>query len=85
MRTSPHPSLSLEGRGSDILYFVGCSTLLDKDILNSTINLLDKAGEGYSTFSDCCGFPLWASGYAEDAKGLADKVKTALSSSGVKR
>lgn len=81
----PHPSLSTEGRGSDVLYFVGCSTLLDKDIFDSTINLLNKAGQGYSIFSDCCGFPLWASGYAEDAKGLMAKAKEAVLLSGAKK
>ena len=82
---SPHPSLSPEGRGSDILYFAGCSTLLDKDILNATINLLDKAGQGHSIFSDCCGFPLWAAGYTEEAKGLMGKAKEAILSSGAKK
>lgn len=82
---SLHPSLSPEGRGSDILYFAGCSTLLDKDILNATINLLDKAGQGHSIFSDCCGFPLWAAGYTEEAKGLMGKAKEAILSSGSKK
>ncbi len=90
---SPHPSLSPEGRGgvkegsseADVLYFAGCSTLLDKDIFDSTINLLDKAGQGYSIFSDCCGFPLWASGYTEDARGLMRKAKEAVLSSGAKK
>ncbi len=84
---TPHPSLSPEGRGglSDVLYFTGCSTLLDKDIFNSTINLFNKTGQGYSIFSDCCGFPLWASGYAEDARGLMAKVKEAVLSSGAKK
>lgn len=82
---STHPSLFQEGRGSEILYFAGCSTLLDKDIFDSTINLLNKAGQGYSIFSDCCGFPLWASGYAEDAKGLMIKAKEAVLSSGAKK
>ncbi|MEK6681231.1 MAG: (Fe-S)-binding protein [Nitrospirota bacterium] len=97
LKLPPHPSLSPEGRGlgrgglkegsskADVLYFVGCSTLLDKDILNSTINLLDKAGQGYSIFSDCCGFPLWASGYTEDARGLMGKAKEAVLSSGAKK
>ena len=67
------------------MYFVGCSTLLDKDIFDSTINLLNKAGQGYSIFSDCCGFPLWASGYAEDAKGLMAKAKEAVLLSGAKK
>ena len=82
---SNHPLLSTEGRGSEILYFAGCSTLLDKDILTATTNILKKTGQKYNTLSDCCGFPLWASGYTEEAKGLADKVKTALSSSGAKK
>ena len=70
---------------ADVLYFAGCSTLLDKDILTATTNILKKTGQKYNTLSDCCGFPLWSSGYTEEAKGLADKVKTALSSSGAKK
>ncbi len=98
LKLPPHPSLSPEGRGlrrgglkegsskaSDVLYFVGCSTLLDKDMLNSTINLLDKAGQGHSILSDCCGFPLWASGYTKDAKDIINKFKEAILSSGVKK
>lgn len=70
---------------ADVLYFAGCSTLLDKDILTATTNIIKKTGQKYNTLSDCCGFPLWALGYTEDAKGLMSKVKEAVLSSGAKK
>ncbi|MBI5042499.1 MAG: (Fe-S)-binding protein [Nitrospirae bacterium] len=74
LKLPPHPSLSPEGRG-----------LRKGGSKKEKINLLDKAGQGYGIFSDCCGFPLWASGYTEDARGFMTKVKEAFLSSGARK
>ena len=74
--------------GADTLYFVGCTTAQHQpEIAESTLKILKSMGEKVVVARGevCCGYPLWAAGFRENAKQLAEENVENLKSLNIKR
>lgn len=60
--------------------FFGCTLLLQQDLKKSLEDFLKKAGVKYLPIGmdECCGIPLILSGYTEEAKSHARKIRNRM-------
>ncbi|RJQ07398.1 MAG: (Fe-S)-binding protein [Bacillota bacterium] len=68
-----------------VLYFAGCSTAtLFPDVIGATLRLFEAAGVKVTMLrpEECCGFPLEALGYREEAADFAAALAESISKGG---
>lgn len=73
---------------ADIVYFVGCnSSYVQPEIAQATAKILAASGTKFMLMTPeewCCGYPLYSTGQAEQAKKLAERNIAAIKECGAK-
>ncbi len=75
-----------QNRSTDVLYFAGCMSHLTPGIMQSTKEVLKKAGIRYSVLDEeggiCCGRPAMQAGFADQAKAVIEATTRMIHQSG---
>ncbi len=82
---SLRPYRDLLATGAKVLYFAGCLTAArHPDVVAATLRLFEAAGVGVSMLEgeECCGLPLDALGFRDDAAAFAGNLARAVAAGG---
>ncbi|MHA1136310.1 MAG: (Fe-S)-binding protein [Candidatus Thorarchaeota archaeon] len=72
---------------ASVVYFIGCtSNYREKEIRDSTISILQKAGVDFTIVDEhCCGSPLLRTGQVDEVTELAEHNRTEIQHTGAER